>query len=139
MLTRKLILVRTAILAIAALAKCASYASLPLDPTIELATNLSSWVDAPQGELFSHEIDYLTLANKPALRAARARLGIARAQIVETGILPNLQIAVLYPFFVSGPNGTNAFSVGIAQGLKSIILRRNKIGVASNAAAEINA
>jgi len=127
------------VLGLLALTGCASYAPQPLDRTPNLASSLPIPAEVKRGALTIHDVDRLALANNPELRAARARFGVARAQIVEAGLLPNPQIALSYPFFAGGGEGTNAFSSGISQDLKSIILRPAKIEAASNAAAEIDA
>jgi len=132
-----------------ALAGCASYEPQPLDPTPNLAPALSALAqtklteakltEPKRGALTIADLDRLVLANNPDLRAIRTRLGLAGAQIIEAGILPNPQVSFSYPFFVSGPEGVDAFSSGLSQDLKSIILRPTKLEAAQNAAAEIDA
>jgi len=128
-----------AVLGALALGGCASYVSQPLDRTPDLAPSPAALAEAKRGALTIPDLDRLVLANNPDLRAARARLGIARAQIIEAGILPNPQVSFSYPFFVSGLDGADAFNSGISQDLKSIVLRPTKIEAANNAAAEIDA
>jgi len=122
-----------------ALAGCASYEPQPLDRTPNLAPELSTLAEARPGALTIDDLDRLVLANNPDLRAVRTKLGLARAQIIEAGILPNPQVSFSYPFFVTGPEGVDAFNSGLSQDLKSIILRPIKIEAAHNAAAEIDA
>jgi len=128
-----------AVLGALALGGCASYVSQPLDRTPDLAPSLPALADAKRGALTIHDLDRLVLANNPDLRAARTRLGVAHAQIIEAGILPNPQVSFSYPFFVSGLDGADAFNSGISQDLKSIVLRPTKLEAAHNAAAEIDA
>jgi outer membrane protein TolC len=122
-----------------ALAGCASYTPEPLDRAPSLAQQVSALAEADHKPITISDLDRLVLANNPELRAARARAGIGRAQIIEAGLLPNPQVTFSYPFFVAGHNGTDAFSSGLAQDLKSILLRPTKREVAENAASEIDA
>jgi outer membrane protein TolC len=122
-----------------ALAGCASYSPEPLDLAPHLVTDAAALAGARNRPVTVPDLDRLILANNPDLRAARARLGIGEAQIIEAGILPNPQVAASYPFFLAGAGGSNAFNVGLAQDLKSILLRPIKREVAENAAAEIYA
>jgi len=122
-----------------ALAGCASYSPQPLDRTPHLVRAASALAGATQRPLTIPDLDRLVLANNPELRAARVRLGLGAAQVIEAGLLPNPQVSLSYPFFVAGPNGTDAFSAGLAQDLKSILLRPTKREAAENAALEIDA
>jgi outer membrane protein TolC len=122
-----------------ALTGCVSYEPKPLDRDPSLVPSLSALAPAQHGALTIAELDRLVLANNPDLRAARAKLGIGEAQIIEAGLLPNPQLAFSYPFFVAGADGSDAFSSGISQDLRSILLRPSKAAAAANAASEINA
>ncbi|WP_298423053.1 TolC family protein [Rhodoblastus sp.] len=128
-----------AIVGAMALTGCASYAPQPLDRTPDLASSAPAPQGMKHGAYAIHDIDRLTLANNPDLRAARARLGVARAQILEAGVLPNPQIGLSYPFYAGGGPGVNAFSAGLSQDLRSIVLRPAKVEAAAAAAAEIDA
>ena len=73
------------------LAGCAAYRPLPLPTSPPLA---ASWHDlrhagALRPPLSVAEVAALAVENDPALRAARASLGVARAQVLDAGILPN--------------------------------------------------
>lgn len=128
-----------AVLGAVPLAGCAAYAPLPLDRSPALVPALSSLPDAPRGAVSMHDLDRLVLANNPELRAARAKLGVARAQMIAAGALPNPQITMSYPFVVGGPDAVNAFNVGISQDLKALVLRPTKLEAAASAAAEVDA
>ncbi len=121
------------------LAGCTSYSPEPLDREPHLAREVSALLGERRHSITIPELDRLVLANNPELRAARARLGLGEAQVIEAGLLPNPQVALSYPFFVGGPGGTDAFSAGLSQDLKSILLRATKREAAENAALEINA
>lgn len=84
-------------------------------------------------------LDRLVLRNNPDLVAARARLGVGEAQILQAGVLPNPQFTGSYPFYIAGPGGSDGFGLGLAQDIRSIILRPTKREVATNAAAAVHA
>jgi len=126
-------------ISILALSGCASYKPAPLERAPNLAASVSTLIQASGGPVTVQDLDRLVLANNPDLRAARAKAGIGRAQIIEADLLPNPQIAASYPFFAGGPSGVDSFSAGLSQDLKSILLRPAKREIAENAAAEIDA
>ncbi len=115
----------------AALAGCASYERLPLDKESRLAASTSELEGAGGKRITLAALDRLVVVNNPDLRAARAKLGVGVAQVLQAGILPNPPVAVSYPFFIAGP--------GIVQDVKSILLLRTKGEAAQNAASEISA
>ncbi|MFI4982566.1 MAG: TolC family protein, partial [Nevskiales bacterium] len=81
----------TLILMLAALAGCASYSALPLDKDARPRDSLEQLRhEAPlPATLGVDDIALLALLNNPDLLAARARRGVARAQLLAAGILPN--------------------------------------------------
>ena len=123
----------------ATLAGCASYRPEPLDRTPNLAARASDLIGGGGRPIALPDLDRLVLRNNPDLRAAREKLGVAAAQVIEADLLPNPQIGVSYPFYLAGPGGSDAFSVSIAQDLRSILLRPTKLEIAGSAAAAINA
>jgi len=128
------------VVATSALSGCVSYEPAPLDRTPHLATTARSLEEGANGHaVTAAALDQLVLRNNPDLRAARAKLGVADAQILEAGLLPNPQFAASYPFFISGPNGSDGFALGLAQDLRSILLRPTRREVAANAASAVHA
>jgi outer membrane protein TolC len=115
----------------AALAGCASYERLPLDKESRLVARASELEGVGGERITLAALDRLVVLNNPDLRAARAKLGVGAAQVLQAGILPNPPVAVSYPFFIAGP--------GITQDMKSILLLRTKGEAARNAASEISA
>ena len=115
----------------AALAGCASYERLPLDKESSLAASASELEGAGGKRITLAALDRLVVLNNPDLRAARAKLGVGAAQVLQAGILPNPPVAVSYPFVIAGP--------GITQDVKSILLLWTKGEAAQNAASEISA
>src|SRR6202011_5890302 len=78
-----------------ALAACARSGELPLPTRPELAGSLAALrhenvnVAAP---LSVSEVALLAVQNNQDLRAARAQHGVAQAQILQAGLLPNPQV-----------------------------------------------
>ncbi len=122
-----------------ATAGCARYELRPLDTTSQLAPRAADLVGAGGRRLTLRNLDEVVLANNPDLRAARARLGVAAAQVTIAGILPNPQVTAAYPFLVSGPGTVDSYSAGFAQDVKSLLLRPTKEEVARAGAASVDA
>nr|CBX27706.1 hypothetical protein N47_H25280 [uncultured Desulfobacterium sp.] len=68
------------------------------------------------------------LAN-PALKAARDKRGIAAAQLLQAGILPNPQLSYNLDFPTGGnTQGTvNAFGLNLSWNLMSLVVRRSQV------------
>src|SRR6266700_2885105 len=84
-----------------ALTACASYESLPLQTRVHLKHKLSELahsgvrIDQP---LSVYDVAVLAVENNPDLLAARLQRGVARAQVLEAGLLPNPSISASYMF-----------------------------------------
>jgi hypothetical protein len=115
----------------AALAGCASYERLPLDKGSSLVARASELEGVGGERITLAALERLVVLNNPDLRAARAKLGVGAAQVLQAGILPNPPVTVSYPFIIAGP--------GITQDVKSILLLGTKGEAAQNAASEISA
>lgn len=113
------------------LAGCTRYERLPLDKESHLIASASELEGGGARRITLGALDRLVVVNNPALRAARAKLGIGAAQVMQAGILPNPQVAVTYPFLIAGP--------GVTQNVKSILLLGTKGEAAQNAASELSA
>jgi outer membrane protein TolC len=116
-------------LAAAALAPaaCASYQPLPLSAKSPLAESLGALdhagipVTAP---LDITAVAALAVRNNPDLIAARAQHGIAQAQLLQAGLLPNPTITANYAPNLYAPNATtNAWNVAVGADLRAIITR----------------
>lgn len=124
-------LARSCLFGMVALAGCASYDRLPLRKEASLVARASDLEGASGRRITLAALDRLVVVNNPDLNAARAKLGIGAAQVLQAGILPNPQVAVTYPFFIAGP--------AAVQDVKSILLLPTKEEVARNAASDISA
>ena len=113
-----------------AISACAEYRTSPLPDGIDLAGRpimlTVSPADIPLPVLRTHRFDLghpldmdevatLAVVANPDLRAARARLGVARAQAFAAGILPNPQFTVDYGFFTGGPGTNDGYAIGLGQ------------------------
>lgn len=124
---------------VAGLSGCVGYTPRPLATTPVLATRPVAPAGGVGHPLTLGDIDRFVLRNNPELAAARAKLGIGAAQLLVAGVLPNPQLTASYPFYVAGAGGTDAFALGVAQDLRSLLLRPTKREAAAAGAAEINA
>jgi outer membrane protein TolC len=79
----------------------------------------------PDGSLTPDAAAVVAVLQNPSIRAARSRRGVAEAQLLQAGILPNPQLAAGMDFPVAGATeGTvNAFSLGATWDVTSLISR----------------
>jgi outer membrane protein TolC len=132
----------------AMLTGCASYSPLVLNEQPNLRPNLKALVVAPVElplrELGSRQLnlrrpldidDVATIAvlHNPDLKAARAKVGVARAQAFAAGLLPDPQFSFDYGFLVAGPGTTNSIMTGLAQDILPLLTLSTR-----KAAAEAN-
>lgn len=109
---------------------CATYAALPLPSQPDLQHSVSALMttadNLPLRETGVHrfalsrpldidDVAILAVAHNPALRALRMKVGVARAQAFQAGLLPNPQFSFDYGSLVSGPGLTNSMVIGLAQ------------------------
>ena len=106
---------------------CATDRALPLPATAALHRSLASLdhrgvaIDRP---LTPDAVARLAALNDPDLVAARLRTGIASAQVVQAGLLPNPQFTPGFQGNIQAPNALdNAFTAALAIDLKAIIER----------------
>jgi len=121
-------LYRLAPLALAALAGCAHYTPLPLARTPALAPALTALHGVPSAgqPLDVGQVVTLALENNPDLKATRAKRGIAEAQLLQAGILPNPSLAGSFLPLLSGAGTVPAWSLGLTQDIKALITYRAK-------------
>lgn len=115
------------------LGACAHYQPAPLDPRPHLVADERALVGAERGGVSLAQLDALVLRNSPELVAARAKVGVAQAQMIQARILPNPQFAASYPFYISGFGGSDGFGLSLAQDVRSLILRPTRREIAANA------
>jgi outer membrane protein TolC len=124
------------------LAACASYQSLPLETHVHLKHKLSELahsgvrVDQP---LSVYDVAVLAVENNPDLVAARAQRGVARAQVLEAGLLPNPSISASYMFLMSGPDMFDAIAASVVQDIQKTITMKGRLRSAQSAALQVDA
>lgn len=120
-------------------AGCAHYSAAPLAASPSLASDASS-VDAMQSTPLSvARVVALAVERDPDLVAARARRGVARAQIVQAGVLPNPNLSGAFLPLVSGAGTVPAWSVGLAQDVRTLLVYKAKRRAARDSAAQVRA
>jgi outer membrane protein TolC len=92
-----------------------------------------------QGPLSIDQVAALALANNPELQAVRARHGIAQAELLQAGILPNPTLAGAFLPLLSGVGTVPAWNLGLSQDIKSLIVYRSKRRAAGFAARQVDA
>jgi outer membrane protein TolC len=126
------------------LAACAEYEPLPLATHIQLKHKLSELVhtgiprlDRP---LTVYEVAVLAVENNPDLIATRTQRGVAQAQVLEAGILPNPSISASYGFLLNPPAALfDSFSVGVMQDIQKSITLTGRLRSAKAAALQVDA
>jgi outer membrane protein TolC len=128
-----------------ALTACASYQPLPLATHIHLKHRLSELahsgvrIDQP---LSVYDVAVLAVENNPDLLAARFQRGVARAQVLEAGLLPNPSISASYLFLLNpGVGGAtfDAFTAAITQDIQKTITMKGRLRAAQAAALQVDA
>jgi outer membrane protein TolC len=127
---------------VAALAGCASYEPLPLSTQASLLGDVAALDQAgtdTAGPLTAADIVRLAVANNPDLKAARAQQGVAEAQLLQAGLLPNPSVTGSYTPVLSGPGVTPAWTAGFSEDIRSLITLSSRRRAATAAAQQIDA
>ncbi len=125
---------------------CAHYQAKPLNFQATLLNQVPHLVIQPQNmplpELAAHpfnpddgldmeEVAILAVVNNPDLKVARDERGLARAQLLAAGILPNPQLTAGLDSPLNGGSSTmNAFNMGLNYDLNALITRNAAIDTA---------
>ena len=124
------------------LANCAAPADLPL-PT---QPALSDSLDGLQHDgmklpprLTVAQVALLAVRNNPDLRATRAQHGVAQAQVLQAGLLPNPQVTGSFLPILAGPGTTPAWNASISQDIRGLITLSSTRRAAQAAANQIDA
>lgn len=120
---------------------CASWHALPLTGAPTLAQRVDE-LDGGRdmhGPLDETSVLRLVLLNNPDLAAARARQGIAQAQVLDAAMLPNPSVQANLGFLVSGAGDVPAWAAGFAQSLQGLVTRGARRDEARAAARETDA
>lgn len=124
-----------------AIAGCATYAPLPLPAEVPPPQSLQALVGAadPNAPIDLPTLDRLVLANNPELRAARAQRGVAAAQLLQAGLLPNPSASASRGYLVSGGGFTTAWTAALSLDVKALLTLAPKREAANADAQAIDA
>jgi outer membrane protein TolC len=107
------------------LSGCATYRPATLDLAPPLLPSLASLRHpgaALPAPLSVRAVAYLAVENNPDLRAAHARIGVAAAQVLAAGLLPNPQATASFTPVLGGPPPTfPAFSAGLSEDVRALV------------------
>ena len=124
------------------LAGCASVAPLELPPRAELASGLAALRHdglAITEPLSVGQVAALAVQNNPDLVSTRAQHGVAQAQVLQAGMLPNPQVTGAFLPLVAGVGTTSAWNAGISEDIRSLITLSSVRRAAHASAAQIDA
>src|SRR3978361_189305 len=124
------------------LASCSAPADLPLPTRPRLCAVLDG-LDREgislQPRLTVSQVALLAVRNNPDLRAARAQHGVAQAQVLQAGLLPNPQFTGAFLPLVRGGGTTPAWNAGISEDIRALITLSSTRRAARSSAAQIDA
>lgn len=121
---------------------CATTSPLELPRQATLALDVSALRHdgfAIRQPLTITQIAALAVQNNPDLIATRAQHGVARAQVLQAGLLPNPQVTSAYLPLVAGVGTTSAWNAGIGEDIRSLITLSSARRAAQASADQIDA
>jgi outer membrane protein TolC len=142
-----LVLARTVSIC-AVVSGCAGYRALSLTERPALAPGVAALDRARPGglppvpadqPLTPAELGLLAVQNSPDLRAVRARRGVAQAQVVEAGLLPDPVLAGSYNVYLAGPAFANAIGATLTADVTALITLSARRRAAREAAMQVDA
>ena len=133
--------------ACALLASCASYSAQPLALQAALAPNMAALDRTRSGaapipadrRLTLAEVAILAVRNSPDLRAVRAQGGVAQAQVIEAGLLPDPVLSGSYGVLMGGPGIANAIGATLTANNSALITLSARRRAAEAAAMQVDA
>ncbi|HEY0230901.1 MAG TPA: TolC family protein [Dokdonella sp.] len=122
-------------------ASCATYAPMPLPAAMATKTSLEELDGAADlhTPIDRPTLDHLVLANNPELRAARSQHGVAAAQLLQAGLLPNPSASASRGYLVSGSGFTTAWTAALSLDVKALLTLAPKREAAQAGAQAIDA
>jgi outer membrane protein TolC len=111
-----------------------------LDLTLPAATagEMPTKVD-PDHALTPDQIALLTIVNDPDLASEREKVGIAKADLLSSSILPNPSVGFGYAWLLGGPGTVNAFTASISEDIRSIVTYSPHVDAAKARLKQVNA
>jgi len=130
-----------------ALSGCASYRAEPLSERPGLAPSVAALDRArPDGlpipadkPLTPAEVAVLAVLNSPDLRAVRAQRGVAQAQVIQAGLLPDPTLSGNYSVFLAGPGVANAIGATLTGDIAALVTLSARRRAARQAALQVDA
>jgi len=102
--------------------------TMPYGPTIP--------ADRP---LTPADLGLLAVQNSPDLRAARARRGVAQAQVIQAGLLPDPVLSGSYNVLLAGPAFANAIGATLTQDVSALVTLSARRRATRQAALQVDA
>ena len=138
---------------VAGLAGCATYETLPLPRSPNLAISLSGLkttiLDEETGSairkidirrpLAIDDVGLLAILNDPDLKSKTGIVGVARAGVVQATLLPNPMGNISYAALISGPGTTSSFSAALSQDVAAIVTRAARVESAQSRLYQVDA
>ncbi|QXT35374.1 TolC family protein [Sphingomonas sanguinis] len=121
------------------LTACAHYSPAPLAEAPLLSASLPATAGLPARPLGVADVVALAVARDPDLIAARTKAGVAQAQLVEAGVLPNPSLTGAFLPLVAGAGTVPAWNLGLAQDVKALLVYKRKRRAARDSVGQVRA
>jgi outer membrane protein TolC len=124
------------------LAGCATYSPLPLPTGPELAASVDQLArDQPLSAkpLTVAQVTALVVQNNPDLRAVRAQHGVAQAQLIQAGVLPNPQLSLAVLPLLAGVGTTTAWNAALSFNFGALVTYRTRREAAQKTVQQVDA
>lgn len=130
-----------------ALAGCAGYRALPLAERPALAPNLAALDRLRPGAppipadrpLSPDQVAVLAVLNSPDLRALAAQRGVAAAQVINAGLLPDPVLSGSYGVLLAGPAVADAIGATLTGDITALVTLSARRHAAREAALQVDA
>ncbi len=124
------------------LAGCATYSPLPLSGDPQLAASVDRLAhDQPltAGPMTVDQVTALAVQNNPDLRAVRAQHGVAEAQLIQAGVLPNPQLSLAVLPLLAGLGTTTAWNAALSFNFGALVTYRTRREAAQKTMQQVDA
>jgi outer membrane protein TolC len=121
---------------------CATYSPLPLPASPQLAPavdQLAHDQPLPASALTVNQVTALAVQNNPDLRAVRAQHGVAQAQLIQAGVLPNPQLSLAVLPLLAGVGTTTAWNAALGFDLRALVTYRTRKEAAEKTVRQVDA
>jgi outer membrane protein TolC len=85
------------------------------------------------------QVALLAVQNNPDLHAVRAQHGVARAQVLQAGLLPNPQFTGAFLPLLAGVGTTPAYNAGLSEDIRALITLSSSRAAARASAGQVDA